>query len=304
MKTRHSREPIAPTRIRRISGSFSWIDHRFVPMMDGLSRNENLLYLWLVAVGDRQGVSFYSDEKTASRLKITVGEIAVARMGLLARDLVAYRDGVSQVLSFPHTEEKLKPLPQGSWTNVVVHEPKKPTKTGLIIFDTNAYSFPDYLGYQEMIVHAFVDRIELFSRDQKCVAIHARSFERNTLIINPIHRSITRLSAPAKRQRILAAMRGSDPALKRFFEAHHIVGEDHETQAIQLFDLLRKHGKTAIISAVREALRQNSPRVSSVCALLEPLAEMQTAEVTPQDQRILTINYRPRSLEEYDDDKS
>jgi hypothetical protein len=101
MKTRTSREPIDPTRIRRITGSFSWIDHRFIPMMVDLSRDENLLYLWLVAVGDRRGMSFYSDEKTASCLKITVGEIAAARAGLIAKDLVAYREGVSQVLSLP-----------------------------------------------------------------------------------------------------------------------------------------------------------------------------------------------------------
>lgn len=201
-------------------------------------------------------------------------------------------------------EEKLKPLPQGPWINVVIHPPKRPTKTGLVIFDTNAYSFPDHLGGQDIIVHAFTDRIELFSQDQKCIAIHSRSFERNAIIANPIHRSITRLSVPAKRQRILAVMLSLDPALTQFFEAHHIVGEDREAQAIQLFNLLRTHGKAAIVSAVREALRKNSPRVSSVRAILEPASERHRAEVTPQDQRILDIDYRARSLEEYDDDKS
>ncbi len=94
-------EPIDAVRVRKIEGSFSWIDHRFIPMMAELGRNENLLYLWLVAVGDRCGLSFYSDEKTASRIKISVREIILARCELIARGLIAYRDGLSQVLALP-----------------------------------------------------------------------------------------------------------------------------------------------------------------------------------------------------------
>lgn len=102
MKRFHCVEPVDPARVRRIQGSFSWIDHRFIPLMEGLARDENLLYLWLVAVGDRLGLSFYSGEKTASRLKITVSEIAKARTGLIEKNLIAYRDGLSQVLSLPN----------------------------------------------------------------------------------------------------------------------------------------------------------------------------------------------------------
>jgi len=101
MMKRRLAEPINAARIRRIEGSFSWIDHRFIPMMVDLGRDENLLYLWLIAVGDRNGVSFYSDEKTASRLKISVSEIEAARGGLIAKGFVAYRGGVSQVLALP-----------------------------------------------------------------------------------------------------------------------------------------------------------------------------------------------------------
>lgn len=99
MKDRKVVKVILPRRTRQIQGSFSWIDHRFINLMEGLSREENLLYLWLVLVGDRQGLSFYSDEKSASRIKMTVNEIVKARTGLIRHDLIAYRDGISQVLS-------------------------------------------------------------------------------------------------------------------------------------------------------------------------------------------------------------
>lgn len=198
-------------------------------------------------------------------------------------------------------EERLKPLPDGPWNNVVIHPPKKPTKTGLVIFDTNSYSFPDYLGGREIIVHAFVDRVELYTMDQKRIASHPRSFERNKHVINPIHRTVTRLSAPAKRERILAVMRGMDPVMARFFEAHHIVGEEPHFQSAELFALLRMHGKAAVVSAVRESVAHDSPRLSSVRALLEPSSAEPAAEVLPQDPRILDIGYRARSLEDYDD---
>lgn len=198
-------------------------------------------------------------------------------------------------------EERLKPLPAGLWTNVVIHPPKKPTKTGLVIFNTNAYSFPDHLGGQEIVVRASVDRVELFTVDQKRVASHQRSFERNKPVINPIHRTVARLSLPAKRDRILAVVRDMDPVMTRFFDAHHIVGEEIHVQAEGLFALLRTHGKAAVLSAVRESIAHGSPRLSSVRALLEPTSAVPAADVRPQDPRILDIDYRPRSLEDYDD---
>ena len=47
------------------------------------------------------GVSFYSDEKTACRLKVSVFEIKAARQGLVEKGLIAYRNGLTQVLSLP-----------------------------------------------------------------------------------------------------------------------------------------------------------------------------------------------------------
>jgi transposase len=198
-------------------------------------------------------------------------------------------------------EEKLKPLPDGPWCNVVIHPPKKPTKTGLVIFDTNAYSFPDHLGGQQIIVHASVDRVDLVTLDQKIVASHARSFERQKQITNPIHRTVARLSAPAKRERILAVMRGMDPVMARFFDAHHLVGEEPHAQAAELFALLTTHGKAALLSAVRECVAADTLRLAAVRARLEPVAAAPAADVRPRDTRLLDIDYQPRSLEDYDD---
>jgi hypothetical protein len=117
--------PVDPARIRTISGSFSWIDHRFIPMTEALTRDENLLYLWLVAVGDRRGVSFYSDEKTASRIKLVVHEIVIARRGLIAKGLIAWRDGISQVLALPTGNMPTK-IPSAERNDHVLERPCNP----------------------------------------------------------------------------------------------------------------------------------------------------------------------------------
>lgn len=98
--------PIDKDRIRRISGTFSWIDHRFVARkwIDLLEAAEIYLYFWLIAVGDRNGVSFYSNEKTASLLKIPVAAIQKARGGLIQKRFIAHKSGVTQVLALPEED--------------------------------------------------------------------------------------------------------------------------------------------------------------------------------------------------------
>jgi hypothetical protein len=96
-------QPPRPDRIRSIHGSFSWIDHRFIRQGfdQGLTRLEKLLYFVLIAVSNSDGVSFYSDERLAEVLEIQHShELTGARNELVARDLIAFKDG-NQVLELP-----------------------------------------------------------------------------------------------------------------------------------------------------------------------------------------------------------
>jgi hypothetical protein len=92
-----------PQRLRKIEGSFSWIDHRFITggFLRDLSTLEILLYLFLVAVSDRNGLSFYHDDRIASLLKIDLPALGQAREGLVRRSLLAYELPLYQVLSLP-----------------------------------------------------------------------------------------------------------------------------------------------------------------------------------------------------------
>jgi hypothetical protein len=88
-------------RVRRIPPSFSWIDRRFVSeeWIDRLERDQILLYLFLVTVADRDGLSYYSDRRIALTLKISVEGLERARDELLRHGLIAYDAPLYQVLS-------------------------------------------------------------------------------------------------------------------------------------------------------------------------------------------------------------
>ena len=90
-------------RVRRIEGSFSWIDHRFITQgfLNDLSNIEILLYLFLVSVSDRYGLSFYHDDRICNLFKIDMPSLGEARQQLIMRSLLAYERPIYQVLSLP-----------------------------------------------------------------------------------------------------------------------------------------------------------------------------------------------------------
>ena len=105
------RKLLDPARVRKIQGSFSWVDHRFITggFLADLSTIEILLYLFLVAVSDRNGISFYHQDKIASLLKIDLPSLGKAREGLIHRSLLAYKPPLYQILSLP--ARPIAPLP-------------------------------------------------------------------------------------------------------------------------------------------------------------------------------------------------
>lgn len=96
-----SKQPICVERLRVVPTQFSWVDHRLV--RDGhLARIDvaaAALYLFLVTVADGRGLSWYGDASTARRLAIDTVRVQQARASLVRAGLVAYSQGVYQVLA-------------------------------------------------------------------------------------------------------------------------------------------------------------------------------------------------------------
>jgi hypothetical protein len=103
LRTSIEKKPIDPCRIRKISGSFAFVEHRF--LRDGfwasLDHHQLLLYLFLVMVADRNGLSYYSYDRICTLLRICVDEYILARDALIDNDLIAFDGSLFQVLSLP-----------------------------------------------------------------------------------------------------------------------------------------------------------------------------------------------------------
>jgi hypothetical protein len=94
---------LVPDRVRRppVEG-FSWVDRRFLrDHAPRLSGDAILLYFFLAAVSDKQGLSFYRDSSIAVRLRRREEDVVRARDELVTLDLIAYQAPLTQVLSLP-----------------------------------------------------------------------------------------------------------------------------------------------------------------------------------------------------------
>ena len=94
---------LVPNRIRRIQGGFSFIPHRFLTdgFLASLNQTEILLYLFLIIVSDRNGLSFYSYDAICTLLQLNVDQYIEARDTLIKKDLIAFDGTLFQVLDLP-----------------------------------------------------------------------------------------------------------------------------------------------------------------------------------------------------------
>lgn len=98
---------LSPNRVRRLPKSdWSWVDRGFLrEFASKLSGDAVFLYYILVAVSDKNGLSFYSDNALSLMVRTSVASLLKARQELIDHDLVAYHAPLVQVLSLPASEQ-------------------------------------------------------------------------------------------------------------------------------------------------------------------------------------------------------
>lgn len=92
---------LCPERVRRIPAQFSWVDQRLARhrYFERASSEAWALYLFLIAVADAQGLSYYADQTLCQRLAFDAAQLSRARQRLLRLGLIAYSKPLYQVLS-------------------------------------------------------------------------------------------------------------------------------------------------------------------------------------------------------------
>lgn len=97
-------------RKRRIPSHFSWIDHRLI--RNGYSKRcstEALgLYLFLIAVSDSEGLSYYGDKRISLEINCTQELVLSLRRELISAELIAFSNRIYQVLDLGHSPAKVQ----------------------------------------------------------------------------------------------------------------------------------------------------------------------------------------------------
>lgn len=99
---------LVPERVRKINGSFAFIEHRFLRegFWTSLAPSELMLYFFLVVTADRSGLSYYGYDKICSILGMDVDDYIEARNALIEKDLIAFDGVLFQVLSLPEAPRR------------------------------------------------------------------------------------------------------------------------------------------------------------------------------------------------------
>jgi hypothetical protein len=88
-------------RVRRVPAQFSWLDQRLVRdrHIERCDAPACALYLFLVTVGDAQGLSYYAHTSIAKRLSMAPARLEQARADLVRLGLIAFDPPLYQVLA-------------------------------------------------------------------------------------------------------------------------------------------------------------------------------------------------------------
>ena len=113
---------ILPDRLRKIEGSFGFIEHRFIHAgyLQELSKKEMLLYFFLASVSDKNGISFYGTQRSLSLLKLEEGAYYQALAGLEQKDYITREGNKIQLLSLP--DQRIAMLTQRKGRTVSIGE--------------------------------------------------------------------------------------------------------------------------------------------------------------------------------------
>lgn len=197
-------------------------------------------------------------------------------------------------------EEKLIHLPANEYKPCKTIPAVLVSKTGFVEFETNKYSVPNTCSSKKADLFVYPEKIEIFINNNR-VSIHKRSFLRNQIIENPLHRErILNITLKYKSARILQLIQNMDKDIEIFLKKAEEEGEDKTACACELFKLLKLIPRNTLIWAVKKACSASAYKLKAVISLLDLPKEKENNPVYPKDTNLLDIKYEERRIDLYD----
>jgi transposase len=195
------------------------------------------------------------------------------RKALAWRDQIAHQrpwpgdDSRTVLQVFQEEKPRLLPLPAHPFSCEVVRTVYA-DKTLWVRFDLNDYSVPPQSLGRALTLVASPTTVRLLDGATE-IASHRRSYDRHEQIEDPAHRQAL---LERKRKALGSTASGRLAALvpesQTFLQAAFERGESAARLTSQLLRLLDDYGLAEFTAALREALQQQTPRLSSVAFIL------------------------------------
>ncbi len=175
------------------------------------------------------------------------------------------------------------PLPNHRFDPCVTEPGVVADKYQSVAFDRNRYSVPRPFAFQRVTVKGYVDRVVIVAQGQ-VIATHARSFEKQKMVLDPIHYLVTLGRKPGALDHspvfrdwklpqclhdfrtALEERHGSLPGARRF---------------VQVLQLLAEHPMTRVRRAVEECVRANILNAEAVTERTRTLAAIEALTHNP-----------------------
>jgi hypothetical protein len=208
--------------------------------------------------------------------------------GSLRRWCLAERDRVVRSLAGPFTiKDRLAEdlaeasiLPGDRFEACVIHPAVAVDKYQSVAFDGNRYSVPRPFAFGMVTVKGFVDRVAIVSQGQ-LVATHARSLEKQKLILGPLHFLATLDRKPGALDHTPVFRDWVLPACFADFRARleRQHGDGVGTrQYARVLQLLAEHPLTRLSNAIEACLREQLDTAEAVIRRTRALAAIEAAK--------------------------
>jgi transposase len=175
------------------------------------------------------------------------------------------------------------PLPTHRFDPCVIHQAVAVDKYQTVAYDTNRYSVPRPFAFQMVTVKGYVDQVVIVARGQT-VARHARSHQRHTMVLDPLHFLATLDTKPGALDHAPVFRDWELPACFAAFRA--ALEQEHGATAggrrfARVLQLLAEHPMARLREAIESCMQSHLISAEAVARRAQVLAAVAVAVAAP-----------------------